>query len=224
LEGLPRWLRSHGVFSKLLMRPFSIFNVDDCAPGWQRTKVKSLYKGPHIQLEDVTYRTPGRPDKDTQWTVARRKNAVIVAPRLESGEFLMVRQERLPIQRTLWEFPAGQIDDINNNGSPVTIIETVHRELLEETQHMVPKGDGELIPCGYFFSSQGFTDEHAYLFLATKVVPAADDGGPLGEGSECIHEAKAFHIDEIRQMIAENIIMDANTLALFARMTAMDLL
>jgi len=206
------------------MRPFSIFNVDDCAPGWQRTNVTSLYNGPYIQLEDVAYRTPGRPDMDTQWTVARRKNAVIVAPRLKNGKFLMVRQERLPIQRTLWEFPAGQIDDIANNESPVTIIDTVHRELLEETRHIVPKGDGELIPCGYFFSSQGFTDEHAYLFLATKVVPAPDDGSPLGDGGEFILEAKEFHIDEIRQMIAENIIMDANTLALFARMTAMNLI
>ena len=206
------------------MRPFSTFNLDDCAPGWERTKVKSLYKGPYIQLEEVTYRTPGRPDNDIDWTVARRKNAVIVAPRLESGEFLLVRQERLPIQRTLWEFPAGQIDDIQKSDSPVTIIDTVHRELLEETGHKVPKGDGELIPCGYYFSSQGFTDEHAYLFLATKVVPAGDSDGPLGEGSEYIHEAKAFSVEEIRQMIAENIIMDANTLALFARMTAMDLL
>ena len=206
------------------MRPFSTFNVDDCAPGWERTKTTSLFKGPYIQLDEVHYRTPGRPDRDTVWTVAKRKNAVIIAPRLESGEFLLVRQERLPIQRTLWEFPAGQIDDVKNSESPVVIIDTAHRELEEETRHHVPKGDGELIPCGYFFSSQGFTDEHAYLFLATKVVPSAADDSPLGEESEYIHEAKAFSVDEIRQMIAENIIMDANSLALFARMTAMELI
>lgn len=203
---------------------FPTFRIDDCAPGWVRRKSESLYDGQYIQLEKIHYRTPGRPDDDTIWTVARRKNAVIVAPQTVDGKFLLVRQERLPIQRTLWEFPAGQIDDIANSDTPSVIIDTVHRELHEETHHHLDSASGELVPCGFFFSSQGFTDEHAYLFLARNVVADPTVEGGLGEESECIHEAKAFTLEEITKMIADNIIIDANTLALFARMTAMGLI
>jgi len=206
------------------MKPFPTFSLDACDPGWIRRKTESLYHGQYIQLENIHYRTPGRPDQDTIWTVARRKNAVIVAPQTSDGKFLLVRQERLPIQRTLWEFPAGQIDDTDNKDSPEVIIATAHRELHEETHHHVDPAHGELIPCGFYFSSQGFTDEHAYLFLARNVVRDATVSGELGEDSECIHEARAFTLEEIRQMIADNIIIDANTLALFARMTALRLI
>ncbi|QQL45950.1 NUDIX hydrolase [Sulfuriroseicoccus oceanibius] len=206
------------------MKSFPTFAIDDCAPGWIRRKTESLYNGQYIQLENIHYRTPGRPDEDIIWTVARRKNAVIVAPQTSDGKFLMVRQERLPIQRTLWEFPAGQIDDTENKDSPAVIIETAHRELHEETHHHIDSESGELIPCGFYFSSQGFTDEHAYLFLARNVVKDDTVEGGLGEESECIHEARAFSLEEIRQMIADNVIIDANTLALFARMTAMRLI
>ena len=147
-----------------------------------------------------------------EWTVVRRKFGMVVAPITPDGRFLLVRQERIPIRMALWEFPAGQVEDSH----PDTIIATLHRELREETGYELAP-NATITPLGYFFSSQGFTDEHAYLFAATPVIPS---GQARPEYDETILEVKTFSMEELRSMIANNEIRDGNTLALFARMIA----
>ncbi|MFK5923980.1 MAG: hypothetical protein QM496_17530, partial [Verrucomicrobiota bacterium] len=81
--------------------------------GWEKLSVERVLDHRYIQIEEVRYRTPARKDP-VDWTVARRKSAIAVAPMLPDGRFLLIHQERYPVQRALWEFPAGQIDDIDN--------------------------------------------------------------------------------------------------------------
>ena len=81
---------------------------------------------------------------------------------------------------------------------------------------------GELLPLGHFFSSPGFTDEHAYLFLARGVEMTSD--GHAHEESEAISDCRAFRPVEIARMIAANEIRDANTLSVCARLVARGLL
>jgi ADP-ribose pyrophosphatase len=134
------------------------------------------------------------------------------------GRFILVRQERVPIRATIWEFPAGQIDDTSD---PDAIRATGLRELTEEAGYELAPG-GELISLGHYFPSCGFTDEHSHLVLARPVVPAA--GGAKPDAAESITECRAFSTDEFRAMIASGEIRDANTLSAFARMVAMRLL
>ena len=203
---------------------FPVFRRDtDAAPGWERLRVDVALETPYLRVEQTELRSPAHPDGGIHWTIVRRKNAVVIAPRLPDGRFLLIHQERYPIQRTLWEFPAGQIDRIGHADEPEVIFSTVARELEEETAHRLEPESGRLTPLGYYFSSQGFTDEHAYLFLAEGLVPAPA-GSRLGEGDEAIHEARAFTAAEIRRMIADNVIQDANTLATYARLAARGLL
>ena len=136
----------------------------------------------------------------------------------EDGRLLLVRQERVPIRATIWEFPAGQIDD---HAEPEAIRATALRELREEAGYELAN-DGELVPMGYFFPSAGFTDEHSHLFLARPVI--AHPQGTEHDASEAITECRGFTPVEIRQMIASGEIRDANTLSAFARLTAMGLL
>lgn len=205
---------------------FPVFSVDASGPEWERLTTDPLYEGPYIQLHSIRYRTPGRPDGGVTWTVAKRKSAVIIAPQLADGRFLLIHQERLPVQRVLWEFPAGQIDHPERREHRSEIIATAVRELAEETGHRLVPGRGRLRSLGYFFSSQGFTDEHAYLFLAGPVepLPAAGDSRhrPLGEGDEHIAEVMPVTLSQLSDMIASHEIRDANTLCLFARLCAQD--
>lgn len=158
--------------------------------------------------------TPSHPNP-RPWTVVHRKAAVVIAPMTADGRFLLIRQERVPIQATIWEMPAGQIDD---NAEPdADQIKTVAlRELHEETGHELAS-DGEMIPLGHFFSSPGFTDEHCYCFLARPVRPSATHTPEEGEG---IVECRAFSAAELTHMIAENEIRDSNTLSIWARLAA----
>lgn len=184
--------------------------------GWEKLSVDRILDHQYIQIEEISYRTPARTEP-VDWTVARRKSAVAVAPMLPDGRFLLIQQERYPIQRTIWEFPAGQIDDVENKEDREVILNTVHSELDEETGHQLAPG-GDIQSLGYFFSSQGFSDEHVYLFLAKPVIPTGK--GPSPDAGESILGCKAVTAEELRDEIAANHIVDANTLALYARLCA----
>ena len=184
--------------------------------GWRTQGNETLFANPYLSVQRVTVTSPTRSTPFT-WTVTHRKAAVVVVPVTAAGEFLLVRQERVSIRATIWEFPAGQIDD---HAEPDAIRTTGLRELREESGHELAPG-GELVSLGYFFPSAGFTDEHSHLLLARPVVPS-----PLGhdhDESEAITECRAFPPAEFRAMIARGEIRDANTLSAFARMVALGL-
>ena len=187
--------------------------------GWETVSARELYPGPHLRLLIEQVRSPSRP-QPFPWTVVRRKRGSMVAPLTEDGKFILIRQERVPIQTTLWEFPAGQVD---HSGSPgdTEIRDAAVRELREEAGYE-PGPKGELIPLGYYFSSQGFTDEQCYMFMAKGVVPSA--AGPAHDAGEAILETRAFTPGELRAMIAGNELRDANTLSAYARMCARGLI
>jgi ADP-ribose pyrophosphatase len=185
--------------------------------GWQTHEAEQLFANPYLKVERVTVSSPTRPEP-FPWTVCHRKGAVVVVPMTTDGKLLLVRQERVPIRATIWEFPAGQIDD---HAEPEAIHATALRELREEAGYELAP-NGNLIPLGYFFPSAGFTDEHSHLFLARPVIEHPE--GTDHDSGEAITECRAFAIAEIRQMIAAGEIRDANTLAAFARLVAMELL
>ncbi len=194
---------------------FELFRVED-KDGWKKVSAEQTYADPYIQIERARYLTPGRSKEPVIWTVAHRKSAVAVAPVLEDGRFVLISQERLPVQRVLWEFPAGQIDERDGHESRETIVATVLRELREESGCELAPGGG-VEPLGYFLPSQGFTTEHVYLFRASPVCVVSR---PEPDGSEHISDVRFVSAEELRRMIAENEITNALTLALYARMSA----
>jgi ADP-ribose pyrophosphatase len=148
--------------------------------------------------------------------VCHRKAAVVVAPVTEDGRFILVRQERVPIRATIWEFPAGQIDEATDHDAEA-IKATGIRELREESGYELAPG-AEVIALGHFFPSCGFTDEHSHLLMVRPVAPSVH-GMKLDSG-EMITEARLFTREELRGMIAAGEVNDANTLAAFARICA----
>ncbi len=184
---------------------------------WRLVGDETLFANPYIEIHRLTVTSPTRHEPFT-WTLAHRKGAVVVVAMTGEGKFLLVRQERVAIRATIWEFPAGQIDD---SESPDAIRDTGLRELQEEAGYELALGC-EVISLGLFFPSSGFTDEHSHLLLARSVVPAAAGARP--DAAEAIIECRAFSPEELRAMIASGEIRDANTLAAYARLVAMGLL
>ncbi len=183
--------------------------------GWQTLSAERQFSNPHVEVYAARVKTPTRPD-GCAWTVVHRKAAVVIVPMTASGELVLVRQERVPIHATIWEFPAGQIDEAAGHDSQV-MRDTGLRELREEAGYELAPG-GEWIALGHFFPSAGFTDEHSHLFLARPVTPSPR--GHEHDEHEAIVAARTFSIGEVRAMIASGEICDANTLAAWARMAA----
>src|SRR5436190_179387 len=77
---------------------------------WHTLRDETLFANPYLEVHRVTVTSPTR-SEPFQWTVTHRKGAAVVVPETRDGKYLLIRQERVPIRATIWEFPAGQIDD-----------------------------------------------------------------------------------------------------------------
>ncbi len=185
---------------------------------WTTVADETLFANAHLEVHRLSLTSPSRP-KVFEWTVAYRKGAVVVVPRTATGGYLLVRQERAPVRASLWEFPAGQIDESAKHD-----LAAIHgaglRELREESGYELAPG-GALVSLGHFFSSPGFTDEHSHLLLARPVVPSPR--GSQHDENEAISECRIFAPVELKAMIAAGEICDANTQVAFARLIAMGL-
>jgi ADP-ribose pyrophosphatase len=186
-------------------------NPDD----WQILEINSVFKNPHVEVFQERVIPPGEV-RARDWTVVRRKQAVVIAPLTGEGNFVLIHQARIPVRKILWEFPAGQIDS-SLHPEMELIRETALRELTEETGYSLIAG-GELTYLGHYYSSQGYSDETPHLFLARPVQPTGFGHQP--DESESIVECREFSLKDLSSMIADNVIQDANTLALYARLSA----
>jgi ADP-ribose pyrophosphatase len=185
---------------------------------WKTISTKRRFADRNLEVVTDDVQTPARPDPRS-WTIVHRKPAVVIAPMTRDGKIILIRQERIPIEQAIWEMPSGQIDD--HDLSEDKIKDTALREVREETGYELAP-NGELVSLGYFFSSPGFTDERCYFFLARPVQPCAE--GPDREEGESILDCRGFTSEEIRRMIADNEIRDANTLGICAALAARGLL
>ena len=183
--------------------------------GWETISSERHFVNPHVEVVTDQVRTPSR-SQPRAWTIVHRKAAVIIAPMTRDGRIVLIRQERIPVRAAIWEMPSGQVDNVAAGDSAETIDQVALRELREESGYQLAK-DGKLIALGDYFSSPGFTDERGYFFLARPVEPIANY---VRDETESILDCRAFSVPEIRRMIAENEIRDANTLGFCARLAA----
>jgi len=189
--------------------------------GWETISSERHFASPHLEVVTYQVRTPSR-SQPRAWTIVHRKAAVIIAPMTRDGRIVLIRQERIPVRTAIWEMPSGQVDNAvagvaDPGRDPAETIEQVAlRELREESGYQLAK-DGRLSALGDYFSSPGFTDERGYFFLARPVEPIANY---VRDETESILDCRAFSVTEIRRMIAENEIRDANTLGFCVRLAA----
>src|SRR3954466_9744988 len=173
---------------------------------WEAVSTRTDFRDDHLEVVTEEVRSPAHP-QPKRWTVVRRKRAVIIAPMTADGKLVLIRQERIPVRAAIWEVPGGQIDE-KGEPNPESIAEVALRELREETGFELGEG-GSLISLGDYFTSPGFTNEQGYFFLARPVRESA--AGHAHEESESILDCRAFSADELRRMIENNEIRDANT-------------
>ena len=125
-------------------------------------------------------------------------SAVMMA--VEEDRVLLVRQFRLPAGKSLWEIPAGKVDEGE------TPLEAAKRELVEETGYHADNWK-ELI---HYYPSPGYINERMTLYLATGLT--AGEATPMDD--ERI-EVKWFTREELRAMIQSNEIEDGKTVIAF---------
>jgi len=131
--------------------------------------------------------------------VAEHPGGSVVLPVLDDGRIVFVYQYRYPLNRYLYELPAGKLDE---NEKPETC---AARELKEETGYTADK----LENLTTIFTTPGFCSETLHIFLARGLRQGKQEleEGEFGLTLKYVPMKEAFH------MVRTNEIVDAKTIA-----------
>ncbi|MBP9837499.1 MAG: NUDIX hydrolase [Proteobacteria bacterium] len=160
-----------------------------------------IYQGKRLAFKLLALRTPS--DDVIEKELVVHPGAIVVVPKLNNGNYLLLHQYRYSLNNYIYEVPAGTIDDNE------THLQCAKRELTEETGFSSSKMTflGELYP------APGFCDEIQYCYLAEELIPKLG----VRDEDELI-EVKEFTKDEINQLILNNQLLDGKSIAVFYKL------
>lgn len=132
--------------------------------------------------------------------ILKHPGAVCVAATPNGTDFFMVEQFRFGLGQDVLEFPAGKID--NPDEDPIL---TAHRELQEETGYEA----SNMIYLGLMHPAPAYIDEVIHLYLATDLIYR---GQNLDEHETL--KVSTYSLNQILKMIDDQTITDAKTIIL----------
>jgi len=157
-------------------------------------KKQIFSKGP-IRLVDCKVRTPQ--GKILSRQILEHPGCVVILPRTKEGKYVLVRQYRFPLEKHLWEFPAG------GKEKSETFPQAAKRELMEE----IGMKPGKLRKLLAFYPTPGVSGEKMHVFLASKLTPAVAQ-----KDEDEDFELGTFSLSEIGRMIRRGEILDGKTI------------
>lgn len=174
--------------------------------------ITSLVETKFISLYNVKYLN--KSNKEKSWTVASRKKkevlkgiyldnekdkvdaVIICAYHKDSEKLVIIKEFRVPINKYIYELPAGLVDSDDENFESAVI-----RELKEETGLDVIEIKKDL-SCNQVYLSPGMTDESAAFVYC---ICEGEISGEFLEDDEDI-EAILVSQEEAKEIIKNNII------------------
>ncbi|GGL46655.1 NUDIX domain-containing protein [Sporolactobacillus putidus] len=164
--------------------------------GLTEKKIESteIFKGRvvHLLVDKV-----GLPNgNDATREVVRHPGAVAIIAVTEDEKMLLVRQYRYPLDKIIYEIPAGKLEPGENPD------DSAMRELEEETGHQCE----QLERIASFYSSPGFSDELLNIYFTNTLT----NGRQHLDDDEFL-EVYAVDLGEAVQMVRDHRIADAKT-------------
>jgi len=160
---------------------------------------RDVYSGAIVALRVDRVAMPGGREADRE--VVEHHGAVAVAVLDDVDRLVLIRQYRHPLERRLWELPAGLLDEPGEDP-----LDAAHRELREETglaaEHWSVLVDIALSP--------GFTDESVRVFLATGV---REVDRPDAHDEEADLEIARVPLDDAVTMVLRGEIVNATAVS-----------
>jgi len=159
-----------------------------------------VYRNPWMTVrEDDIERDNGT--RGIYGVVEKCDSAIILA--IEGDSVYLVEQYRYPIGANSLEFPQGSLE--RNDVDPAEI---AREELRAETRLLA----GKLDCLGAIHIACGYANQKTYAFLATGLTPSA--GQRDAEEHDLV--VRKVSLAELEQLIRQNVIKDAQTMAAWA--------
>ena len=156
-----------------------------------------VYDGKVFNVDRDRVRLPN--GRTATLEVVRHARSVVILPVPEPGKIILIRQYRYPLNRFLWELPAGSVDEGE------TPDHAARRECHEEIG-LVP---ATVVRLTALFPTPGYCDEEMVFFRVSGLeTPTAQ--AHVDEDEDI--EAKTFELREAREMIRRGEIVDMKTI------------
>jgi len=177
---------------------------EESGPSGMRAS-RSVYEGRILDVREDTVRFPNGSEGILE--IVRHRGAAAVLPLYRRDEcepgtgpdVVLLRQYRYAAGGTLWEAPAGKLDE----GEAPEVCAS--RELEEEAGIKANR----LIPLTTLLTTPGFSDERVYLFLATGL----EKGRQALEEHEVI-ECHRMPLAKAVELVLSGDIVDGKTVSL----------
>jgi ADP-ribose pyrophosphatase len=158
----------------------------------------TVFKGRVFSVEVDTRRFPNGGEHEV--AVVRHAPSVVLIPVEDDGRVVLVRQYRAPLDRELWELPAGSLE-------PGESAEAAARRECEEEIGRAPARVQRL---GAWYPTPGYCDEEMIFFRVWDLRAPAPDSPHTPDDDEDI-TAERFTLAEARAMVTRGEIVDLKT-------------
>ena len=161
---------------------------------------RQVYANPWMTVrEDAIRRADG---SQGIYGVVDKPTAAVVIPR-DGDRLHLVEQFRYPVGRRRWEFPMGTASDRGE----LDPAELAARELAEETGLVA----GQMTLLGTLDIAPGMSSQREHVFLAEELRA----GTAQREHTEQDMRSAWFTVGEFEDMIADEVVTDAQTVAAY---------
>jgi ADP-ribose diphosphatase len=157
-----------------------------------------VYKSRVFAVEETRRRFPNGQEHDI--VVVRHAPSVVLVPIEADGRVVLIKQYRGSVDRELWEFPAGRVDENES-------AEDAARRECEEEIGRVPASVERL---GAFFPTPGYCDELLIFFRVRDLRQPPPDSPHHPDEDEDI-SARSLTVAEARAMLQRGEIIDLKT-------------
>ena len=160
--------------------------------------MNTIYKGRVFSVETGKRRFPNGQEHEVE--IVRHAASVVLIPLEDDGRVVIVKQYRAPLDRELWEFPAGRL----NQGERAE--DAARRECEEEIGYVPYRIDRlrDLYP------APGFCDEQLIFFRVWDLRKPPPDSPHQPDADEDI-TTRTVSIREARAMLERGEIVDLKT-------------
>ena len=163
----------------------------------ERLSTARVFDGKVCDVDRDRLRMPN--GREVTIDVVRHVRSVVLVPVPEPGHVILIRQYRHPVNRFLWELPAGSVD-------PGEEPDAAARRECHEEIGQVPD---TVVRLTALYPTPGYCDEEMIFFrLSGLSVP--DAAAELDEDEDI--ESRVFALAEAREMVRRGEIVDMKTI------------
>jgi ADP-ribose pyrophosphatase len=163
----------------------------------ERLSTVRVFDGKVFDVDRDRLRMPN--GREVTIDVVRHVKSVVLVPVPEPGHVILIRQYRHPVNRFLWELPAGSVD-------PGEEPDAAARRECHEEIGQVPD---TIVRLTALYPTPGYCDEEMIFFrLSGLSVP--DAAAEVDEDEDI--ESRVFALPEAREMVRRGEIVDMKTI------------